>query len=587
MPYFKVPALRLSWDKSKETYPDIWCFPDMTPPRIVVTREWAKQDTAERRKRLVHEMIHISYKYKDDRQVQGMKYRSHPEQDEYSRYLYNYIEKLRTDPTYAVLHEHFFPKKSKSRLAMFNPEERFKLTDKETWGKKTRDYRYLIEAGALYKKYGYNDFSVQDVVNATGTNYSNAMARLYDLRDMNILIEIGLNPEEKTPVPVPVKPLKKEEQKEIPSKTEDLPPDWYRRPVPLRWRTNPITGEEQDWDWKDKKAYSRGFKPGQYAIYSDYGISGIGLRSLFIVMVISPDAFPEKFPSQGGDYVLAQIVDNTLVEWDSPYGSRRDVEAWRIVGTLHSYNAHNLYRNFDDLINNCDRYVNIDLRKRLIAGLLSPGVYDVFVKYGLAQRTQVPKAFEFNPSEKWHLKQFKELLPFQGKHGFEKDPEKAYLKGQFDAELNALFQYYKKRKKTVKNPTERIYHSYVREIESGWNWASIAANLKAREAAKPSWDESDAIYYLGSYLDFGPDYPDQHYYQFIKNWHTNIMGEKQACQYRLGQWFDALNDVTEKYGLIYFNGDVDPTDIYIQLRKEEDKFFRPSSGQRYFLGGGE
>lgn len=55
------------FDKSKEKYPDIWLIINDVPTRagktkyeLYVTQEWKSQDTHERRKRLVHEVIHMA-----------------------------------------------------------------------------------------------------------------------------------------------------------------------------------------------------------------------------------------------------------------------------------------------------------------------------------------------------------------------------------------------------------------------------------------------------------------------------------------------------------------------------------------------
>lgn len=93
MPYFKIKALRISWSDSQKKYPDIWCQLKAKPPHITVTAEWARQNVDERRKRLVHECIHIAWGIEDNRPVQGFYYSTYPDKDTFSQAIYFRIRK--------------------------------------------------------------------------------------------------------------------------------------------------------------------------------------------------------------------------------------------------------------------------------------------------------------------------------------------------------------------------------------------------------------------------------------------------------------------------------------------------------------
>ena len=88
LPYFGIPAVRIISSSSTEKYPDIWVkMPAGQAPEIYVTAEWRRQDYHERRKRLVHELLHVT----------GMEhnakvgYNSRPDQDTYSMAVYKKI----------------------------------------------------------------------------------------------------------------------------------------------------------------------------------------------------------------------------------------------------------------------------------------------------------------------------------------------------------------------------------------------------------------------------------------------------------------------------------------------------------------
>lgn len=89
----------LTTDPSTEPYPDIWIQRGVFSDTITVTQEWAKQNHHERRKRLVHELLHSlgeqhweSSKIID---VSGQKlsilYSTYPEKDTYSALVYSHL----------------------------------------------------------------------------------------------------------------------------------------------------------------------------------------------------------------------------------------------------------------------------------------------------------------------------------------------------------------------------------------------------------------------------------------------------------------------------------------------------------------
>ena len=86
MPYFGIQQLRIKTSNSKKAYPDIWVKLGELPV-ITVTREWARQNTAERRKRLVHEMLHFWGMEHNE----TIGYSSFPDNDTYSMKVYKEI----------------------------------------------------------------------------------------------------------------------------------------------------------------------------------------------------------------------------------------------------------------------------------------------------------------------------------------------------------------------------------------------------------------------------------------------------------------------------------------------------------------
>lgn len=86
---FNIKSVKVGWSDSRKKHPDIWCYPTESPPRIVVTSEWRKQGTGERRKRLTHEFLHLAgYEHGN---FNGMEYSTYPKKDKFSKYVYRQI----------------------------------------------------------------------------------------------------------------------------------------------------------------------------------------------------------------------------------------------------------------------------------------------------------------------------------------------------------------------------------------------------------------------------------------------------------------------------------------------------------------
>ena len=84
---FGIKKLNIEWSDSKAKWPDIWVELGKVPV-ITVTREWARQDKDERRKRLVHEYLHIIGMEHDE----SKGYSTYPERDSYSMRVYRALK---------------------------------------------------------------------------------------------------------------------------------------------------------------------------------------------------------------------------------------------------------------------------------------------------------------------------------------------------------------------------------------------------------------------------------------------------------------------------------------------------------------
>ena len=88
LPYFRIEKIAIEPNDSPETYPDIWVSMGGVFPVITVTGEWAKQDVDERRKRIVHEFLHIRGMNHDEK----IGYSTYPKRDTFSKRVYERIK---------------------------------------------------------------------------------------------------------------------------------------------------------------------------------------------------------------------------------------------------------------------------------------------------------------------------------------------------------------------------------------------------------------------------------------------------------------------------------------------------------------
>ena len=87
MDYFSLKIVKLKWSPDKKPYPDIWCT-DGALPMIFVTREWKQQSPTERKKRIVHEFIHI---FGVEGHNDSIGYSTFPDKDTLSQRVYDDI----------------------------------------------------------------------------------------------------------------------------------------------------------------------------------------------------------------------------------------------------------------------------------------------------------------------------------------------------------------------------------------------------------------------------------------------------------------------------------------------------------------
>ena len=86
MPWAGVEKLKLAYDSSRRKYPDIQIELDNIPT-ITITDEWRRQNIHERRKRLVHEFLHI--RGLEHNEAWG--FSTYPDRDSYSVRVYRKI----------------------------------------------------------------------------------------------------------------------------------------------------------------------------------------------------------------------------------------------------------------------------------------------------------------------------------------------------------------------------------------------------------------------------------------------------------------------------------------------------------------
>ena len=156
--------------------------------------------------------------------------------------------------------------------------------------------------------------------------------------------------------------------------------------------------------------YMGGWKPGDYAIYSDFG-----LRSLYIVQVLPWPVNIEEQITVGafggiewkdpedrkGGSVRAKIVDTTLAGWDT---SGR-VEPWNEVGTEHYYNYTNLYNNIYDLARQHGYMYPKELQREMRDMKVHPG-WEILKRYGLVSEEEEARLARKRGKTLWERAKF-------------------------------------------------------------------------------------------------------------------------------------------------------------------------------------
>ena len=90
IPWTNISKVKIAWEETSQKWPDIWVITNHVPT-IVLTPEWRKQSTDERRKRLVHEFIHLrgeSHPGGGSKKIGKYTYSTFPHQDSYSKAMY-------------------------------------------------------------------------------------------------------------------------------------------------------------------------------------------------------------------------------------------------------------------------------------------------------------------------------------------------------------------------------------------------------------------------------------------------------------------------------------------------------------------
>ena len=91
LPYFRLKKIETDESDSKQQWPDIWVSFQRYPPIIVVTKEWKKQSYHERRKRLVHEGLHLvglEHPSGGGVKIGNLYYSTFPKEDSFSKAVY-------------------------------------------------------------------------------------------------------------------------------------------------------------------------------------------------------------------------------------------------------------------------------------------------------------------------------------------------------------------------------------------------------------------------------------------------------------------------------------------------------------------
>jgi len=88
MPHFGIKRVKVTYKETGKKWPDIWVSLNKIPV-ITVTEEWVRQSVHERRKRLVHEFLHvIGYRHG---KINGLDYHTVPQFDTFSKKVYGDI----------------------------------------------------------------------------------------------------------------------------------------------------------------------------------------------------------------------------------------------------------------------------------------------------------------------------------------------------------------------------------------------------------------------------------------------------------------------------------------------------------------
>lgn len=130
--------------------------------------------------------------------------------------------------------------------------------------------------------------------------------------------------------------------------------------------------------------YMGGWKPGDFAIYSDFG-----LRSLFIVRVLDwPEEQGERFVGKFGvvhdrpmGSVRAEVIDTTLVDWD--FGWEPSISEWQKEGTVHYYHYTNLFHSIEELVGKEQRIMHPWELTRMLYSLRAHPGWLMLAAYGL------------------------------------------------------------------------------------------------------------------------------------------------------------------------------------------------------------
>lgn len=85
---YRIKAVKITFSNSSKKFPDLWISDlDKNIPIVTVTREWQRQSSAERQKRLVHELVGHYYLRLNDN-IKELSFYSRPEKDVWSKKLY-------------------------------------------------------------------------------------------------------------------------------------------------------------------------------------------------------------------------------------------------------------------------------------------------------------------------------------------------------------------------------------------------------------------------------------------------------------------------------------------------------------------